>query len=75
MSVPAAAATFRNPGTEARTVTVSEGGERRDVVIEAGASIETCFDGCFVLLPTGAATIVRAPQAVVVEADRLLIED
>ncbi|MBX3530887.1 MAG: hypothetical protein KF849_09785 [Rhizobiaceae bacterium] len=47
------AATAINMDSEPRTITVTEGGNRVEVVIPAGETAQICPSGCFVTMPDG----------------------
>lgn len=50
---PVFAATAINMESDARTITVMEGGSQYDLTVEPGDSVEFCRKGCFVTLPGG----------------------
>jgi hypothetical protein len=47
------AATAINMDSEPRTITVTEGGNRVEIVIPAGETAQFCPSGCFVTMPDG----------------------
>ncbi len=47
-----AASAINNDG-EARTLIVTEGGNRAELVVGAGETVDFCPDGCFVTMPNG----------------------
>lgn len=49
----AAAATAVNKDAEPRTIIVTEGGDRTELLLAAGETVEFCPSGCFVTLPNG----------------------
>lgn len=50
---PAAAASAVNLDNEPRTLVVTEGADRTDLVVGAGETVEFCPSGCFVTMPNG----------------------
>lgn len=53
MAGGAHAATAVNTDSEPRTIVVTEGGNRVEVVIPAGETAQICPSGCFVTMPNG----------------------
>lgn len=53
MTGPAAAASVINMDTEQRTIVVTEGGSRTEIVLGAGEAVEICSSACFVTMPDG----------------------
>ncbi len=49
----ALAASAVNKDEEPRTLVVTEGGSRSDLVIAAGEKVDFCANGCFVTMPNG----------------------
>ncbi len=49
----ALAARAINNDTEPRTLIVTEGGSRTELLIAAGETVEFCSSGCFVTMPNG----------------------
>lgn len=49
----AMAATAVNKDSEPRTIIVTEGGDRTELLLAAGETVEFCSSGCFVTLPNG----------------------
>jgi hypothetical protein len=47
------AATAINNDAEPRTITVTEGGNRVEIVIPAGETAQFCPSGCFITMPDG----------------------
>ena len=52
-SAPSAAATLTNLDPEPFTFTVTERGERMEMTLRSGETVEFCFEGCFVVGPNG----------------------
>ena len=50
---PSAAATLTNLDPEPFTFTVTERGERMEMTLRSGETVEFCFEGCFVVGPNG----------------------
>lgn len=51
--VSAFAASAVNLDNESRTLIVTEGGNRQEIVVGAGETIQFCSGGCFVTMPDG----------------------
>lgn len=49
----ALAASVTNKDSSNQILVVTEDGAKREVAIEAGASVEICPAGCFITLPSG----------------------
>ncbi|MCY0147766.1 hypothetical protein OEG84_08570 [Hoeflea sp. G2-23] len=49
----AAAATITNKDSNSHVLTVTEGSNQSDMVVEAGATVNFCPAGCFVTMPSG----------------------
>lgn len=49
----AAAASVTNKDAQPQVLSVTEDGNKIDVVIEAGATVNFCPAGCFVTMPSG----------------------
>lgn len=49
----AASATVVNNDGEQRSIIVTEGGDKTELSLAAGETVEFCADGCFVTLPNG----------------------
>lgn len=52
-SASAFAASAVNLDNEARTIIVTEGGNRQEISLGAGETVEFCSGGCFVTMPNG----------------------
>ena len=50
---PAAAASIVNTDAEPRTVVVTEGGSRMEMLLNPGEAAEICPNGCFITMPDG----------------------
>lgn len=50
---PVAAASIVNRDAEPRTVVVTEGGNRTELLLNAGESADICPNGCFITMPDG----------------------
>jgi len=50
---PAAAASVINKDAEPRTIVVTEGSTRTELVVAPGESVEFCPSTCFVTMPDG----------------------
>jgi 2-C-methyl-D-erythritol 4-phosphate cytidylyltransferase len=50
---PAAAASVINMDAEQRTIVVTEGSSRTEIVLGAGETVEICPTACFVTMPDG----------------------
>lgn len=53
MSGTAYAASILNSDAEPQTVVVTEGGDKSELTVGPGESIEFCASGCFVTMPNG----------------------
>lgn len=49
----AAAATVTNKDAQSQVLIVTENGNKIDVVVEPGATVNFCPGGCFVTMPSG----------------------
>ncbi|MCY0095934.1 hypothetical protein [Hoeflea ulvae] len=49
----ASAANVTNKDDQSQVLIVTEGGNKIDLVIEAGATVNFCPSGCFVTMPSG----------------------
>ncbi|AKH99727.1 hypothetical protein IMCC20628_01010 [Hoeflea sp. IMCC20628] len=49
----AAAATVTNKDDQSQVLIVTDGGNKIDLVVEAGATVNFCPAGCFVTMPSG----------------------
>jgi hypothetical protein len=47
------AASAVNLDSETRTIIVTEGGNRQEIALSAGETVEFCSGGCFVTMPNG----------------------
>ncbi len=52
-TAPSAAATLTNLDSEPFTFTVTERGQRVEMTLPSGETVEFCLEGCFVIGPTG----------------------
>jgi hypothetical protein len=52
-SASAFAASAVNLDSETRTIIVTEGGNRQEIALGAGETVEFCSGGCFVTMPNG----------------------
>lgn len=52
-SASAFAASAINLDNETRTIIVTEGGNRQEIALGAGETVEFCPGGCFVTMPNG----------------------
>lgn len=50
---PAFAASAVNNDAEVHTIIVTEGGDRSELTVAAGETVEFCPTGCFVTMPDG----------------------
>ncbi len=50
---PASAATVVNQDAKAYTLVVTEGGQKSEVGLAAGQTIDVCSGGCFITMPNG----------------------
>ena len=53
LTTPSGAVTLTNLDAEPFTWTVTERGERAELTVGAGQTVEFCTDGCFVIGPSG----------------------
>ncbi|MDZ7602396.1 MAG: hypothetical protein U1A06_13570 [Hoeflea sp.] len=53
MTGGAAAASITNKDAQAQVLSVTENGDKIDVVVEPGATVTICPGGCFVTMPSG----------------------
>lgn len=58
------AASAVNLDAAPQTIVVTEGGERNEVVINAGQSEQFCFDGCFVTFPNGDREVLTGAETI-----------
>ena len=49
----ALAASVSNKDSDVRVLVVTEDGVKREVTVDAGATVEFCPSGCFVTMPSG----------------------
>jgi len=49
----ALAASAVNLDSEPRTIIVTEGGNKQEIALSAGETVEFCAGGCFVTMPNG----------------------
>lgn len=49
----ASAASAVNLDNETRTIIVTEGGNKQEITLSAGETVDFCSGGCFVTLPNG----------------------
>ncbi|RCS25404.1 hypothetical protein DUT91_00925 [Phyllobacterium salinisoli] len=52
-AAPAFAATAVNKDSEPRTLVVTEGSTKSDLLLSAGETVDFCPSGCFVTFPNG----------------------
>lgn len=52
-SAPAFAASAVNLDDQTQTIIVTEGGNRQEIALGAGETVEFCSGGCFVTMPNG----------------------
>ncbi len=62
----AGAASAVNNDSETRTLIVTEGGNKSELVLAGGETIEFCPNGCFVTLPNGDLTPLNGSETVVI---------
>ena len=49
----ALAASVTNKDADVQVLVVTEDGAKREVAVEAGASVDICPSGCFITMPSG----------------------
>ena len=49
----ASAASITNKDAESQVLIVTEGGDKIELIVEAGATVNFCPGGCFVTMPSG----------------------
>jgi hypothetical protein len=66
LSAPGAAmaASAINLDSEPRTIVVTEGSSRAELVIGAGETVEFCPTGCFVTMPNGDREVLTGSETV-----------
>ncbi len=69
-SLPAHAASITNKDSESRTLIVTEGGSKTELVLAAGESIEFCAGGCFVTMPNGDREALSGSEAIEISGGR-----
>ena len=61
---PAISATAVNKDGEPRTLLVTEGGDRSELSVGAGETVEFCSAGCFVTMPNGDREVLTGNETV-----------
>ena len=65
-TVPAISMTITNEDGEARKITLTENGERRELEINPNESATLCEQGCFITFPDGTLTAYQGTENVVI---------
>lgn len=60
----AMAASAINLDPEPRTIVVTEGSVRSELVLDAGATVEFCPSGCFVTMPNGDREVLTGSETI-----------
>ena len=60
----ALAASVTNKDADVQVLVVTEDGAKREVAVEAGASVEICPSGCFITMPSGDRETLSGSEAV-----------
>lgn len=69
-SLPVHAASVTNKDSESRTLIVTEGGSKTELVLAAGETIEFCASGCFVTMPNGDREALSGGEAIEISGGR-----
>lgn len=70
LSLPAHAASVTNKDDVERTLIVTEGGNRSEVVLSAGETIDFCGGGCFVTMPNGDREALTGSESIEISGGR-----
>jgi hypothetical protein len=65
--VASEAASIVNRDATAHVVTVTEGGNRTELAIEANQTVDFCVSGCFLTLPNGDRQVLNGGETVEIE--------
>ena len=64
-------ATLKNSDPEPFMFTLTEGGDRTDVTVLSGQTLEFCPDGCFVALPNGDRAALTGNEVIEISGGRI----
>lgn len=64
------AATISNKDSEARTIVVTEGASKRELLVAAGETVEFCSSGCFVTFPNGDREALTGDEAITINGGK-----
>ena len=64
-------ATLTNSDPEPFMFTLTEGGDRTDVTVPSGQTLEFCPDGCFVALPNGDRAALTGTEVIEISGGRI----
>lgn len=70
----ATAASVTNQDAQSHVLIVTEAGDKIELVIEAGATVNFCPSGCFVTMPSGDKETLGGAEKVEIENGKLTIE-
>ena len=73
-SGPAIGATLTNRDAEPFVVIVTERGDRTEMTVHKGETVEFCFDGCFVVLPNGNRAALAGNETIEVSGGRISVD-
>jgi hypothetical protein len=63
-------ATVTNLDADAFVLVVTEGGNRTELTVAAGQTVEFCLDGCFVMLPNGDREALSGDETIEISGGR-----
>jgi hypothetical protein len=67
----AAGAMLTNRDARPFVFTLTEGGDRTEVTVATGETLEFCLDGCFVVLPNGSRAALAGDEVIEVSGGRI----
>ncbi|MBC8717181.1 MULTISPECIES: hypothetical protein [Brucella/Ochrobactrum group] len=64
------AATVSNSDASERTIVVTEGASKREMLIAAGETVDFCDSGCFVTFPNGDREALKGDEKIVISGGK-----
>jgi hypothetical protein len=71
MAGEAIGATLTNLDADPFVVIVTEGGNRTELTVRPGETLEFCFDGCFVALPNGNRAAISGGETIEISGGKI----
>lgn len=70
LSLPAVAASVTNKDDVARTLIITEDGNKSELVLDPGETQPFCADGCFVTMPNGDREALTGSESIEISGGR-----